>query len=281
MISGVSAVLGNEGVASAVRALLMVAAGLLAASLASRLLLRVAADRLSAHQAILIRRFAYYLVLALFIASALAELGFSLSVLLGAAGVLSVALGFASQTSASNIISGLFLIAERPFEIGDVIQVGTISGEVLSVGMLSVKLRTFDNLYVRIPNEQLIRSEVTTLTRFPIRRFDLKLRIGRTAEVGHVREVLMGVAARSPLCLDEPAPLFIFDGFGESSFDIQFCTWARREVYLDHRNALQEGIKLAFEASGIELAIPHRALQIRPPTSDAAVEADEPAPPNE
>lgn len=242
------------------RSIVLLAAGLVIASLVSRLPQRVMGKRFTAHQAMLVQRLVYYLILALFIASALRELGFSLGVLLGAAGVLSVAIGFASQTSASNLISGLFLIGERPFEIGDLIRIGTTVGEVLSIDLMSVKLRTFDNLYVRIPNEQLIKSEVTTLTRFPIRRFDLKIRVARKEDIGRVREVLMAVADRNPLCLDEPRPLFIFTGFGESSLDIQFSAWAKRENYLDLRNSLQEEVKRAFDEAGIEIPFPHRAL---------------------
>lgn len=250
----------GERALAVLRSIVLLAAGLVIASLVSRLPQRLMGKRFTPHQAMLVRRLVYYLILALFIASALRELGFSLGVLLGAAGVLSVAIGFASQTSASNLISGLFLIGERPFEIGDLIRIGTTVGEVLSIDLMSVKLRTFDNLYVRIPNEQLIKSEVTTLTRFPIRRFDLKIRVARKEDIGRVREVLMAVADHNPLCLDEPRPLFIFTGFGESSLDIQFSAWAKRENYLDLRNSLQEEVKLAFDEAGIEIPFPHRAL---------------------
>lgn len=206
------------------------------------------------------RRLAFYLILGLFAASALRELGFSLTVLLGAAGVLSVAIGFASQTSASNLISGLFLIGERPFSAGDVIKVGDTTGEVLSVDLLSVKLRTFDNLFVRIPNETLIKSQVTTLTRFPIRRFDLQLGVAYKEDIGRVSKVLMDVADRNSVCLDEPKPLFIFNGFGDSALEIQFSVWAKRENFLELRNSLQTEIKQAFDAEGIEIPFPHMTL---------------------
>ena len=250
----------GERALSIVRAVILLAIGIVAASLVSRLPRRLMGKRFTPHQTMLAQRLSYYGLLTLFIASALSELGFSLGVLLGAAGVLSVAIGFASQTSASNLISGLFLIGERPFAIGDIITVGNTTGEVLSIDLLSVKLRTFDNLYVRIPNEQLIKSEMTTLTRFPIRRFDLKIRVAYKEDIARVREVLMGVAERNALCLDEPKPLFILTGFGESSLDIQFSTWAKRESFLDLRNSLQEEIKLAFDAANIEIPFPHRTL---------------------
>ena len=187
-------------------------------------------------------------------------IGFNLGVLIGAAGVLSVAIGFASQTSASNIISGLFLVAERPFSVGDLIKVGETTGEVLSIDLLSVKLRTFDNLFVRIPNETLIKSEVTTLTRFPIRRIDLSIAVALKEDIKAVRKVLEKVAEANPLCLDEPKPKFVFLGFGDSSLNMQFSVWVKRESFIELKNSIHEEIKEAFDAESIEIPFPHRSL---------------------
>jgi small-conductance mechanosensitive channel len=252
--------LASDQVLGALRAALFLLVGFVLARLVSRLVQRLMVRRFSAHHAMVFRRFAFYLILAMFVASALRELGFNLAVLLGAAGVLSVAIGFASQTSASNLISGLFLIGERPFGAGDVITVGDTTGEVLSVDLLSVKLRTFDNLFVRIPNETLIKSQVTTLTRFPIRRFDLKVGVAYKEDIERVRRILMDAADRNPLCLDEPKPLFIFNGFGDSALEIQFSVWGKRENFLDLRNSLQIDIKRAFDAEGVEIPFPHMTL---------------------
>jgi small-conductance mechanosensitive channel len=245
---------------SVLRAIMLLTVGWTLAWLISRVVRRAAAKRFSVHDLQLAHRLAFYTVFALFVASALRELGFSLTVLMGAAGVLTVAIGFASQTSASNLISGLFLLGERPFAVGDVITVGGTTGEVLSIDALSVKLRTFDNLFVRIPNETLIKSEVTTLTRFPIRRLDLKLGVAYKEDIETVRDVLSSVADKNLLCLDNPEPLFIFLGFGDSALEIQFSVWARREKFLDLRNTIHAQIKAAFDEADIEIPFPHRAL---------------------
>src|SRR5690554_6581520 len=185
--------LQSAKLASFLKAGALVLVGLLAARLLSSGLYRLMLKHTTPHHCTLMRRLVYWLVLSLFIASALRELGFSLGVLLGAAGVLTVAIGFASQTSASNLISGLFLVGEKPFELGDIITVGATTGEVLSIDLLSVKLRTFDNLFVRIPNESLIKTEMTNLTRFPIRRFDFKVGVAYRENISHVRDVLTRV----------------------------------------------------------------------------------------
>jgi small-conductance mechanosensitive channel len=119
-----------------------------------------------------------------------------------------------------------------------------------------VKLRTFDNLFVRIPNETLIKSQVTTLTRFPIRRLDLSLGVAYKENVERVRQVLMAVAERNPLCMDEPQPLFIFLGFGDSALTLQFSVWATRQNFLALRNSITAEIKAAFDEAGIEIPFP-------------------------
>ncbi len=260
MIQELVATLHLEMLLSLIRAAILLGAGVLIASLAGRLSMRSFRQRLSPQMLQLLKRIVFYGIFGLFLAAALSELGFSIAVIMGAAGVLTVAIGFASQTTASNLISGLFLIGEHSFEIGDVIKVGDTIGEVLSIDALSVKLRTFDNLFVRIPNESLIKSEVTTLTRFPIRRLDLKLGVAYKEDINHVRDVLLAVADANILCLDEPAPLFIFTGFGDSALEIQFSVWAKRENFLALRNGVTADIKAAFDAAGIEIPFPHLSI---------------------
>jgi small-conductance mechanosensitive channel len=252
--------LQSEHIGHIIKASILLLAGFICASMASRAVTRFFSKNFSQHHIVLFKRLLYWLIVALFVASALKQLGFSLSVLLGAAGVLSVALGFASQTSASNLISGLFLIGEQPFKLGDTIKVGNTTGEVLSIDLLSVKLRTFDNLFVRIPNETLIKSEVTNLTRFPIRRFDLLLGVAYKEQIATVRKILLDVADKNPLCLDEPNPMFLFLGFGDSALNIQFSVWSKRENFRDLRNSLQEEVKLAFDKADVEIPFPQRTV---------------------
>lgn len=260
------------------RAALLILVGLLVAKLVSRAVWRLIHDRLARQQAVLFRRVAFYGIALLFAVAAFNQLGFDLGVLLGAAGIVSVALGFASQTSASNLISGLFLIAEQPFGIGDVIQVGSTTGEVLAIDLLSVKLRTFDNLFVRIPNETLVRTEVRTLTRFPIRRLDLAIGVAYKADLEKVRAVLFDLADRNPLCLDEPKPLFLLQGFGDSAIQLQFSPWATRENFLELKNTVLLEIKRRFEEEGIEIPFPQRTFHAGSDALPIPVRVIEPRP---
>lgn len=234
--------------------------GWLVARVAVRLARTATANRVAWRHFVLAERLIFWGIIALFAVSALNQLGFRLGVLLGAAGVLSVAIGFASQTSAANVISGLFVIGEGSIAVGDLIQVGDVTGEILSIDWLSIKLRTFDNLYVRIPNDSIIKSNVTNLSKFPIRRADIQIRIAYHQDIGHARNILLQVADRNPLCLEQPEPLIIMRGFGESSLNLQFSVWSLRQNFLPMRNSIQEEIKQAFDAADIEIPFPHVSL---------------------
>lgn len=255
-----SELLQSDYLGKALRATVLIVIGFFIAKLANRYSLRFIEQIFTKHTSQLVQRGVYYLILMLFVFSALMELGFNLSILLGAASVLTLAVGFASQTSASNFISGIFLMAERSFVIGDIIKVGNTVGEVLSIDLLSVKIRTFDNLFVRLPNESLIKSELTTLTKFPIRRLDMKIGVAYKENIAKVKAVLEQVAFDNPLCLEEPKPLYIFQGFEDSSLSLQFSIWAKRENFLDLKNSMYEQIKIAFDKENIEIPFPHMSL---------------------
>lgn len=170
------------------RAIAVIISGYVIARILSSSLDRGLRKRLTPQQSMLLRRIVFYVVLILFLATAIQELGFQISALLGATGILTVAIGIASQTSLSNIISGIFIIGEKPFQIGDTIKVNELQGEVVSIDFLSVKIRTSENTMVRIPNEVLIKSPVTNISYFPIRRADLLVSVAYKADIEFVKK---------------------------------------------------------------------------------------------
>jgi small-conductance mechanosensitive channel len=221
--------------------------GLVVGRLLGRLAGRLAERRGGAQARMIARRLVFYLVFGIATFMALEALGLDLSVLLGAAGILTVALGFASQTSASNLISGLFLLGERPFVVGDSIEVGKTSGIVLAVDLLSVKLRTFDNLYVRVPNETLIKSEIINYSRNPIRRIDIDLRVAYTEDLERVRSMLYALAEADPDILHEPEPIVWIDRLGESAVHIRFLVWASNQGgFFAVRSRMKESVARAL-----------------------------------
>ncbi len=254
------------------RAMAAVLIAWIASGLVDRALNRLlAGDGIDAQRAMLLRRAATWTLYGIALLTAVRELGVDLRVLLGAAGVLSVAIGFASQTSASNLISGLFLIVERPFAVGDIIRIGTTSGTVLSIDLLSIKLRTLDNLLVRVPNESVLKTEVTNLTRFPIRRYEIEFAVPYSANLARVEAELVEVADEQPECLTEPRPMLVVDGFGDSGVRLRFSVWTTRDRYINVRRALPVAIKARLEAVGIGLGRVERIVHLAP--SSAAPES--------
>lgn len=243
-----------------IRILLLVAIGLPVIRGVERLTARVSAKKLSPQGMMLAAKAARYGLGAVLFMMLLGELGFNLTAILGAAGIAGVAIGFASQTSLSNVISGLFLVAEKPFQVGDALQVGDTLGIVHSIDMISVKLRTFDNRFVRIPNEHLVKTPFTNITRFPIRRFDINLGVAYKEDIDHVIRVLTEIADRNPHALDEPPPLILFKGFGDSALEFLLGVWFEKTDMLNLRNSIMKEIKKRFDEEGIEIPFPHRSL---------------------
>nr|WP_269915381.1 mechanosensitive ion channel family protein [Acinetobacter sp. HY1485] len=242
-------------------AILLCVIGFLAARLISNTFIRTVGLRFNAHQRMVWRRGIFYAIFLFFIIAALKEAGFKVSVFLGAAGILTVALGFASQTSATNLISGLFLIGEGSFEVGDTIQMSLIRGQIIegavvSIDLLSVKLMTIDNTYIRVPNEQLIRTPVYNLSKYPIRRIPITLAINFDENLTQVREVLMKTAKDYHLVLDDPKPQMAVSSFAESAIELTFSVWCQQERYGDVQDELLERIRNSLIDNQIHLSVP-------------------------
>ena len=260
-ITGLFTNINTDRLTEILVAVILCLIGFLIARFISNAFIRTIGSRFNAHQRLIWRRGIFYFIFLLFFMTSLKEAGFKLSVFLGAAGILTVALGFASQTSASNLISGIFLIGEGSFEIGDTIQITlirghTIEGEVISIDLLSVKLLTQDNIYVRLPNEQLIRAPVQNLSKFPIRRIPITLAINFHEDIIKVREVLLDVANKSPLVLTDPKPAVTVTAFRESSIELLFAVWCQQQNFLKVRDEMQERIRNGFLENQIEIPVP-------------------------
>jgi len=212
---------------------------------------------LSKQSKLLVNKVIIYVGVFIILFTVLKHLGMNLTTLLSAAGIISVVIGFASQTSISNVISGIFIISEKSFEIGDLIRVGDKLGIVYSIDLLSIKLRTLENLLIRIPNQTILSTEVTNITKFPIRRMDIDVSVAYKEDLSKVMDVLKQVTKETPLCLDEPEPLLIIKNYGASGIDIMVGMWFEKSNYLALKNSAMINIKEAFNREGIEIPFPH------------------------
>jgi len=243
-----------------IECLLLLVVGLPVFQLSGYLIRKGLKNKLTDQAVLLLSKGVVYIGSLIVILMVLQHAGVKLGTLLGAAGIAGVAIGFAAQTSLSNLISGMFLVWERPFQVGDLLQAGTDKGFVHSIDLLSIQLRTFDNKLIRIPNESLIRNPFTNVTRFPIRRMDIEIGVAYKEDIEHVMRVLREVADRNPYCLDEPEPLILFQNFGSSALEFLLAPWFAKTDYVTLRNNLLMEIKRRFDEEGIEIPFPHRTL---------------------
>ena len=239
-------------VETAVILLVAVGAGQLLGRLSASLVRRFAAPGWE----MLVQRTMAWGLAGLGVANVLSVMGVDLSVLLGAAGFVTVAVGFAAQTSMSNFISGVFLMVESSVQVGDYIELDGISGEVVAIEPLSVRLRTFDNRMVRIPNETLVKSSLINLSAFPIRRIDLTLTIFQEDDLEAARVALVGLGEVDPQVLLEPEPFVQVQGFRDGLATIQASYWATRENWLSVRTRLVTQVPGALATVGVRLGTP-------------------------
>lgn len=223
-------------------------------------------SRFSQHAGVLIGRIILYSGLIFVGVTILHECGFNVTALLGAAGVLGVAIGFASQTSISNIISGFFLLLERSFSIGDMIKSGDIVGIVESIDLLSVNVRTLDNKLVRLPNEHVLKQYVTNLTYYPIRRIDCIMSVPYADDVEQIKQQVLNVVRENSLFLSEPAPVVMMNKIGQHDFDSEIRqffmirVWVAKEKFSSAPAILMQQLKQQFDKNNQVITIIHHNL---------------------
>ena len=243
-----------------IRIIIILIVGLIVVHTVAYMVRKLLPDKLSKQRKMIINRFVQYSGFVMLFLILIAELEIKLAAIFGAAGVIGLVIGVASQASLGNIISGFFLISEKSFELGDTIRIGDKTGVVYSIDLLSVKIKTIDNLMLRIPNQTVISSELINVTKFPIRRFDFEISVAYKEDLSKVKTIIENTAKNNPFSLDEPEPLVTFINFADSGIIIQVGVWFEKANLIKLRNSLFVEIKEAFSAEGIEIPFPHVSI---------------------
>ena len=192
--------------------------------------------------------------------------GIHLGALAVFAGAVGVGVGFGLQNIASNFISGLVILAERPITIGDRVEVAGITGQVQQIRARSTVIRTNDNITMIVPNTKFIDSPVTNWTYGDPRvRFRIPVGVAYGSDIAKVREALLAAGRENPNTLKDPVPSVFLGKFGDNSIDFELVVWssemsARPSRY---RSDLNFAIEQKFREAGIEIAFPQRDLHIR------------------
>ena len=207
-----------------------------------------------------------YIVLVIGIIIVLQSAGINLSAVTVLAGALGVGIGFGLQNITNNFVSGIIILFERPIKVGDRIELGDVSGDVISISMRSTTIVTNDNISIIVPNSDFISSKVINWSHTDRNiRFNFPVSVSYKEDPLNIKKLLLEVAANNESILKEPKPDVLFKGFGESSLDFNLRVWTRE--YINRPNVLKSQIYYAvfekFKKHNVEIPFPQRDLHIK------------------
>ena len=218
----------------------------------------------------LLNKFSGAIVYATAAVIALDVLGVNVMPFIAGAGIMGVAVGFAAKDTLSNLIAGILLIIDRPFEIGDRIEVwsapaGSASwGDVIDIGLRATRIKTTDNIVVIIPNNEIMTRDIVNYTTiYSSIRVRINIGIAYDADLAKAKALIIQAAGSADWILAKPAPKVVVRNFGESSVDLQARVWikdARKRMdTIDH---ITDTVKTLFDENGIEIPFPKRDITI-------------------
>ncbi|WP_213995186.1 mechanosensitive ion channel family protein [Arsukibacterium sp.] len=197
------------------------------------------------------------------------------SAMLGVAGVIGIALGFAFRNIVENYLAGVLLSTRNPFAIGDFIQVDNMSGKVMRLTSRDTVLMTLDGNHLRIPNSQIITSPMTNFTRNPLRRFEFTVGVSVELDLVPVRQLAINTLQAMPGVLTDPRPRALVLELGDSAVSMRLMAWIdqRETDYLKARSEAIRLVKAAFDDAGIEMPEPIYRIHLSKKSGDAAINA--------
>ncbi len=194
------------------------------------------------------------------------SVGIDLTTLNVLAGAIGIGVGFGLQNVASNFISGLIILFERPVKAGDRIEVDGVDGKVIGIGARSTTVRTNDNITIIVPNSKFIEENVINWSfRNESVRFRIPVGVSYNSDLHLVRKILLAIADSNPYVLDEPKPAVRLIEFGDSSINLQLWVWTTEQ--LQRKTAFVSALNFAiwekFRDNDIEIPFPQRDLHVR------------------
>jgi len=202
---------------------------------------------------------------------ALDILGINVMPFIAGAGVAGIAVGFAAKDTLSNLIAGVLLIIDRPFEIGDRIEVWSAPagsatwGDVIDIGLRATRIKTTDNIVIIIPNNEIMKRDIVNYTTIStLIRVRVNIGVSYEADIRKAKDIIIDVARRMEWVADAPPPKVVVRNFGDSSVDLQLRVWIRNaRRRMDTVSFVIDNVKEAFDQAGIEIPYPKRDIQVR------------------
>lgn len=226
-----------------------------------RAIKKIPAEKTTPQRTAILKRTVKYLFYTVTVIYVLSLFGIKLSAIWGAAGIAGVAIGFAAQTSVSNLISGLFVITEGALKIGDTIIVEGVTGVVDAINLISVRIHTYDNQMVRIPNSTIINTNLTNNSYHKTRRLTLQVSVSYDTDMEQALQALSKAPALCPTVISDPAPAVWFDGFGSSGLTMTVAVWFESSDFLQTKNDLHIAIKKVLDQA--QITIPFNKVEVK------------------
>lgn len=202
------------------------------------------------------------LIILLGVLIALSQLGISLGPLLAGLGIAGFIIGFALQDSLANFASGMLILLYRPFDVGDVVDAGGVTGRVSAMSLVNTTFLTLDNQKMVVPNNIIWGSVITNVTAQRKRRIDMVIGVSYDADIKKVQKLLEDILTQQEAVLDDPEPVVRLHEFGESSLNFIVRPWVNTADYWETFWALNKELKLRFDAEGISIPFPQRDVHL-------------------
>ena len=200
------------------------------------------------------------------------------SAMLGVAGVIGIALGFAFRNIVENYLAGVLLSTRNPFAIGDAIQVNDMTGKVMRLTSRDTVLMTLDGNHLRIPNSLIITSPMTNFSRNPLRRFEFNVGVSVNLDLLVVRQLAIATLQAMPGILTEPRPRVLVQELGDSAVTVRVFAWIDQQQtdFLKARSEAIRLVKAAFDHAGIEMPEPIYRIHMAEADSGQDIKAVQP-----
>lgn len=193
---------------------------------------------------------------------ALMSLEVSIAPLLAVVGAAGFVIAFALQDSLSNVASGLMILFFRPFDIGDIVEAGGVSGKVTSLNLVSTTIRTFDNKEMIVPNNSIFSNVITNSTSVNKRRVDMEFGIGYDDDINQTLSILGDIVSNHPKILKDPAPTIRVNTLMDSSVNIICRPWTGSDDYWSVYWDITEAVKKRFDAEGVGIPYPQQDVHL-------------------
>ena len=194
---------------------------------------------------------------------ALGTVGINVAALLTVIGGASFIIAFALQDTLSNFAAGIMLLIYRPFDVGDAVEVGGVSGKIDQVSLVSTMIRTFDNKVVLVPNKNVWGQIITNSSSSKERRVDMIFGIGYSDDAEKAEQILAKIVEDHELVFDDPEPTIKLHELADSSVNFICRPWVKTENYWKVHWDVTQRVKAEFDKSGISIPFPHQELHIK------------------